>query len=167
MKTVNTKGFTLIEAIIVITLVAIVLSVVSSTLVVMVKSFSSIGRTRVLTTGTSAALERLAREARDAKNINASSVLGISPSTLILDTTTLAGADTTITFSVVGGTLVLQQAGVTASLTPSYLTVESFLVKQLNTPVSKAIKVDLAASDERGERLEILLHDTIILRGSY
>ena len=157
----------MIEAIIVIALVAVLLTVVSSTLVVMVKSFGNIGRTRVLTSSASIALERLAREVRNAKNVNAGSVLGVNPSTLVLDTTTEAGADITATFSVVNGTLTFQQAGVTASLTPSYLTVENFLVKQLTTPVSKAIKVDLSVSDERGEKLEILLHDTIILRDSY
>jgi prepilin-type N-terminal cleavage/methylation domain-containing protein len=167
MTRTSTKGFTLIEAIIVIALVAVILAVVSSTLVVMVKSFSNIGRTRVLTSSASIALERLAREVRNAKNVNVGSVLGVNPSTLVLDTTTEAGVDTTVNFSVISGTLVFQQAGVTASLTPSYLTVENFLVRQLITPVSKAVRVDLSVSDERGEKLEILLHDTIILRDSY
>ncbi len=166
MTRTSTKGFTLIEAIIVIALVAVILAVVSSTLVV-VKSFSNIGRTRVLTSSASIALERLAREVRNAKNVNVGSVLGVNPSTLVLDTTTEAGVDTTVNFSVTSGTLVFQQAGVTASLTPSYLTVENFLVRQLITPVSKAVRVDLSVSDERGEKLEILLHDTIILRDSY
>lgn len=166
MKTFKANGFSLVEAIIVIALVAVILSIISSTLVVVVKSFGVINRTRTLVSGASSALERLAREARQAKNINAGSVLGVNPSTVIFDTT-VGGSNTTVTFSLVSGTLMLQQAGVTASLTPKYLNVNNFTVRQINTPVSKAVKIDLSANDTRGEWLGILLYDTIILRGSY
>lgn len=150
-----------------IALVAVILVVVSSSLVVIVRSFGNIGRTRVLTSSANIALDRLAREVRNAKSINVGSVLGINPSTLILDTTTEAGVDTTVTFGIINDTLIVQQAGVTASLTPAYLKVENFLVRSLVTPVSKAVKIDLSISDERGEKLEMLLRDTIILRASY
>ncbi len=160
----TTKGFSLIEALITIALLAVALSAISQTLILMVRSFNEIGKTRAVTSGAAGALERLGREARNASSIDVGSVLGVDPSTLILNTTDSNGNTLTATFRLNAGSLLLDKAGVTATLTPLTLVVSDFTVKQITTSVSQAVKIDLTGVSGA---LPINLHDTIILRGSY
>ncbi len=89
------KGYTLVEAIIYIAILAILSIVFISLLFTMTQSYTKFRLERDLASSASLGLERLARETRQAKSIDLASTLGSHPGRLFLKTTDSAGAATT------------------------------------------------------------------------
>lgn len=117
-----------------------------------------------------AALERLTREARGAKRVDTgASVLGVNPSKLVLNTTDDAGATRTVEFSVFDSALRIKENGVDeGALTGSKVAVSSFVAKRIATGRSEAVKIELSLQSGAGTASTIKkFYATTILRNSY
>ncbi|MFH1170149.1 MAG: type II secretion system protein [Candidatus Vogelbacteria bacterium] len=162
-------GYTLVEAIIYIAILAVLAVTFVSLLFTMVRAYTEFQLERSLTSSASLGLERLVRETRQAKNIDPASTLGSSPGRLLLNTTDEAGAATTRDFYLSLDTLMVKEgSGAAASTTAQNVTVDNLIFRQINTPNSQAVKIEMTLTAKRGTAFRTQkFYSTAVLRGSY
>ena len=163
------RGYTLIEAIIYIAILAVMVVVFVSLLITMTRAYASFRLARDIVSSSETALERLIGEVRNAGGVNASSVLGTDPGRLVLDTTDGNGAATTMDFYLFNDVLMLKEgSNVAASTTSARVKVDNLVFRQINTAESSAVKVEMTLSASRGTVNKIAkFYTTAVLRGSY
>ncbi len=163
------KGYTLVEAIIYIAILAILSIVFISLLFTMTQSYTKFRLERDLASSASLGLERLARETRQAKSIDLASTLGSHPGRLFLNTTDSAGAATTIDFYLLDSTLMVKPgSAMAASTTAARVKVDNLVFRQINTAESSAVKIEMTLSSSRGQISRTAkFYATAVLRGSY
>ncbi len=160
------RGYTLIEAIIYISILAMLSVLFISLLFSMANSHTEFRLMRNITSSASLALERLSREIKQARNVD---VGGSTPGRLLLNTTDGGGLATTVEFYLSAGTLMLRAGSAApASTTARYVTVDNLIFRQINTTESSAVKIEMTLSASRGtvSRTE-KFYTTAVLRGSY
>ena len=160
------SGYTLIEAIIYIAILAVLAVTFISLLFTMTRAYVNFRLTRDIVSSSSLALERMIGEIRRAEAVNVSSAL---PDRLVLDTTDNGGSATTMVFFLSSGVLMIKEgSGAAASTTSARVVVDNLVFRQTNTPESSAVKVEMTLSASRGEvtRTE-KFYATAVLRGSY
>ena len=163
------RGYTLIEAIIYIAILAVLAVTFISLLFTMTRAYVNFRLTRDIVSSSSLALERMIGEIRRAEAVNVSSALNIPLGQLVLDTTDNSGSATTMDFFLSNGVLMIKEgSGAAASTTSARVTVDNLVFRQINTPKSSAMKVEMTLSASRGEvtRTE-KFYATAVLRGSY
>lgn len=164
------RGFTLVEMVIYVTLVALVLSIAIGAFVTAARSYRTLKSDQTLANASLVSLERLVRELRGAVSVDGSlSVLGAHPGRLTLNTLNDDGLPVTTEFYLVGQTLHLRLDGVEqGALTPASVRVTNLVFRLLDNGQSKAVKIELTL--EAGEGASLLVrrfYSTVVLRGSY
>lgn len=163
------RGLSLVEIMIYLAILSAALLLFVNLLTSISKSYISIRMIRKLDSAGISAMDRVTREIRNASSVDASSILGINPGTLILNTLDSSGSPTQIVFSVLSSQLHVTEAGVdSGSLFPTGITAPSLIFSQINTGVSRAIKIEMKIENEEGNTVrDQNYYSTIILRGSY
>lgn len=188
------RGYTLLEALIYIAVLALISYLVVSVLITMVHSFLEGRRLRALNEAGAIVMERLVREIRAGKYVEtAASEFNIHPGRLVLNSTDVNGNSYLAEFSTdvhelstaentfwitpvyaspptffVGAIALQVGQGEPTILHPSYISADSVIFRLISTPVSQAVKIDVTLSDiRRTPPLSATFHDTVVLRGSY
>ena len=164
-------GSSLLETLIYAAILGMVAVFAVSSILAMMKSYSSVKMSRDLNFSASVAMERMASEIRLANGIDdAGSVLAASPGKLKLDTTDSLGSPVIIEFFLSGtGIFIKEGSGAPEALTASNTEIASLIFNKItSSSVSKAVKISLIAKAKGGrmERTE-KFYNTAILRGSY
>ena len=165
------NGSSLIETLIYAAILGMVAVFTTNSLLVIMKSYSSVKLSRDLNFSASTAMERMTNEIRMANSVDdAGSFFGVSSGKLKLNTTDALGAPNTIEFFLSGtGVFVKEGLGFSESLTSSTTEVTSLIFNEITaSTTSKAVKIGLVVKAKAGiiERLE-KFYNTTILRGSY
>lgn len=165
------KGTSLIETLIYSAILGVVAVFTTSSLLVTMKSYSSVKLSRDINFSASTAIERMTNEIRLANSIdNAGSVFAISPGKLKVNTTDAFGAPTTIEFFLSGfGVFVKEGTNSPEALTASSTEILSLVFDKINSAsTSSAVKISLTVKAKNGnlDRTE-KFYNTAILRGSY
>lgn len=167
----NKRGFTLIETVIYVSILAAVFVFTLNTLLVIFSTVEDFKSVRRLNSSAEAGMERMAREIRFAYGINdAVSVLGVHPGRLYLykknpDT----GAEETIEFYLSGSALAYKENGGMEQLLvlPGIEVTNLVFHKITNSSVSQAVKIEMSIRSGEHTYLSDNFYSTIILRGSY
>ena len=174
MRTTNYKlqtnsGYTLVEAIVYVAILAILSVVFINLLLTMTRSYAEFRITRNLNTSAQAAMERLVRSIRNATSVDISSTLGTNPGRLVLNTLDGSGDPLTIDFYLSDDTLMVKEgSGAAASTTAKYVTVDNLIFRKLTTPVSSVVKIEMTLGVNHGAiNKTAKFYSTAVLRGSY
>jgi type II secretory pathway pseudopilin PulG len=164
------RGYTLVEAIFYVAILAVLAVLIVNLLLITSRSFLLFRINRGFNHSAAVAVERLALETRQASTIDLGlSVLDAHPGRLVLNSTTAAGAPLTLDFKVESGVLTLSENGAASQpLTAAISAVENLIFRRLNTTESEGVKMELRLRDTRGviDRSENF-YFTAVLRGSY
>ncbi len=166
------RGFTLIELVVYIGILAVVALVVTNSILILNRTLASFRLERRVISSGETAMRRITRELRLANDIHASSTLGVSPGVLSLASQESEEDSTAkdVMIYVSGGELILRRAtSSAAALTASGVTVTNLTFRQItNGTVSKAVKVELTLSSSAGSASTTKnYYTTAGLRGSY
>ncbi|MEK7208221.1 MAG: prepilin-type N-terminal cleavage/methylation domain-containing protein [Patescibacteria group bacterium] len=166
----SVSGFSLVEMLFYIAILSFSLLAVTETLITVTRSYGVLRAALHIEQEAAFALERMAREIRDANDINdAESVFNAHPGELFLVTTNAAGAARTVRFYLDNGKLSLKENGVaTGAQTSAKTSVSNLVFRKITTARAKGGKVELtmqagAGQTARSERF----YATAMLRDSY
>jgi len=164
-----TTGFSIIELMVYISVFTFISILVINMFISVSSAFVEIKSNHELARSGSALLEKMTREIKWANSIDGGSTLGTAPSTLILNGTDSSGTARSVTFNVSSGKVHLTENAVdTGSLLTSSVTVDSFLVRQITTTTSSAVRIEATLTFTRANssRTETF-YSTVALRGGY
>jgi type II secretory pathway component PulJ len=163
-------GFTLIEMIVYVVVLASVFVLVVNTLLVVTRSYSSVKITNDLNNSSLIFFDRVIREIRRAESIDlAQSVFGSSPGRLVLNTTDSLDDPLVLDFYVDNGNLKLDKDAVlSGSLTSDTVTITNLVFTDTSTTTSASVKIELTLEATNGgtTRTENF-YSSAVLRGSY
>lgn len=165
-------GLTILEAVVYISILAIVSVAIVSVLLDLGTAYNRSRSKRLANTNGAAAMERMIREIRLANDIDfVTSVLNAHPGALALDTV-MSSSDTTPTtrrFSIQNDTLMLQEGGGAAAPLTAGVRVTNLVFSSTTTPFfSLAVHIAFTVESGSGKlKVSIPFSDTAILRGSY
>lgn len=170
----RTKGFSLIETLIYVSILTFVTLGIINTLLLMGKSWVAISASRNVTLSAESALEVLTREIRGALSIDqANSVLATTStsSVLTLNTLNLAGAAESVRFSVDATSSVLKiqrGSGTTSPITLANASTTAFTLYRITTPQSEGVRLGLTIqSTVKNVTRSQNFTTTVMIRGSY
>ncbi len=157
------RGFTLVETVVYLFILALISTVVITLLVNMLQAFYRFRAMERVAHSAEVALGRFSREVRRAISINS-----LGGSTLTLNTTDGSGNPTTITFSTANNVLMITEgAGAAATSTDVNVAVSSLIFRNISA-MPPAVRMELGLTD--GGMLQgrtFKFYDTAVLRGSY
>jgi prepilin-type N-terminal cleavage/methylation domain-containing protein len=162
------KGFSLVEMIIYIALIAIIFVFVINLVLSFASSYKDIAALRIVDRSAMNSLERMTRDIRNATSIDmVLSGFNVNPGTLALIETT-AGVSTTTRFYIQSGTLKVDVNGVfSGPLTGNRATVTNLVFHLLTSTSSQAVKIDMTVQGTSGTVSKTKsYYSTIILKGS-
>lgn len=165
----QSTGFTLIELVVYVALVAaLVVAVVASLLAVSRTSRELSARHSLQAEGL-AVMDRLAREIRIATSTNPSSVFSTSPGVLSLQSAGLDGdASGSTVISVDGDNLVIKVGSTATTSLTANTAVESLIFRNITNDSVRAIRIELTlGSQSDSVDKTISFFNTIIMRSSY
>jgi type II secretory pathway pseudopilin PulG len=163
------KGFTLIEMLLYIAILVFLLIVIINLLFNIVRSQKNFASSRSIENSSGFALERLAREIKEADSVNTgSSVFNSSPGTLTLNSTDINGTARTVQFYISSSTLHIKENGVDKGpLTQSDTRITNLVFYNLVTTNSKAIKTNFTIESGTSSSYRTdSFYLTAVLRGS-
>ncbi|MBI2097384.1 MAG: hypothetical protein HYT46_00385 [Candidatus Vogelbacteria bacterium] len=164
------SGYTLLEAIIYIAILAGLSVLFINLLFTMVRAYTQFQLERNLTSSAALGLERLVRETRQATSANSlASTFNTNPGKLVLNTVDSGGLPTTVEFFLTGSTLMVKAgSGQAASTTAKNVNVDNLIFRQISTVNSSAIKIEMTLTAHRGATARTgKFYSTAVLRGSY
>ncbi len=164
------RGFSLVEMLFYVAILAISLVTVMQTLVVITRSYGILRSAQRVEQEASFSLDRMVREVRDASDVSdAESTFSVHPGKLFLTTTTSEGAARTVEFSLTAGKLSLKENGVVTGLLSSDKTSISNLVfRKITTARSKGVKIEMTMQSGTGTTTRSEnFYATAVLRDSY
>ncbi len=168
------KGFSLLETVVYVTLLAILSISVVNTIIVTVKATPSLKVTQNINYSSGLVMDRLTREIRTAYDIDlVNSTFDASLGRLTLKTTQTDETLTTIEFYISNGVLNVKEAGIDqGSLISQDTQIKNLIFRQVNTNNSKAVKIELEIESKLGQlpqnkQKSATFYNTVILRGSY
>lgn len=161
----NTTGFSLVEIIIYFALLAIISTLVISSMISLFKNYNVVRANQDIEYNAISILDKLTRDARDARSINISdSSFSVAQGavSLTIGSSTNDNASNTVKFYVNNGKVKYMKDGVDfGNLSTNSVTVSNFKIYYINSSSTEAIKVEL--------NLEITphLHPTAISKNFY
>ena len=164
------QGFTLIEMLVYIALVAIIIGALVNTLVVLAQSYKQVLASRTLDSSALLSLDRMTSVIRSSGSIDFSNTtLNSSAGVLTLNAHDANGAAYTAKFYVQDGVIHMDTNGVFEDrLTSSSTAVTSLMFRYIDTPVSDAVRIELTlAADVNGYNKVENYYTTAILKNSY
>ncbi|MBI3632751.1 MAG: prepilin-type N-terminal cleavage/methylation domain-containing protein [Candidatus Vogelbacteria bacterium] len=164
------RGFTFVELIIYVSVLAVILLVFSNSVLSISRSYGQLKIIRDLDSAAIDSMERVTREIRAAASVDTiQSVLGTNPGVLFLNQVDSNGNNASLKFSVTNSVLHIWQNGADlGSLLPAGVTVRSLVFYLIDTGGSKAVKVEMQLGETKGKVLRYSnYYSTVILRGSY
>lgn len=164
------KGTSLVETLVYVSLLALLTGVTITGLLTLNNSLQGVVMGRIIDDTAQEVMEKIIREIRFADSVDTvNSTLGVSPSVLVLDSTTVLGAPTEVEFSISSGVLEFKRDGtVVGPLTAAQVTINELLFDHIVTPESEAVKVSLVLFGARAKvTVEESFSTTVILRSSY
>jgi len=163
------RGFTLVELLIYMSILAVVTILVVSTIVITMRAFGRMKVARVVDDSAKSAIERMVNEIRYASST--AGTFNTHPGSLTLSTTDrTSGLPTTIEFSYNSGALRIKEgAGSYQNLTPTNAEVTNLVFRSITaSTTSKAIKIEMTIKAQNGTYEKVSnFYDTVILRQSY
>lgn len=172
----ESSGFTIIESVIYMTILAVLLVTIINLMAVLSSSYRSVKAMRSVETGAIAAMDRIIRETRSATSIDTSqSNFGVNLAQNISTAFTLNGLNASssavsIQFYVSNGRLMLKENNITLGpVTPSSVSVSSLVFRSYSATTSSAVKVEmtLTTATSSGVISSDNFYGTVVLRGSY
>lgn len=164
------RGFTLIEMVVYIALLAVLTVLAINMTLSMTRAFADLRVSRDINSSATALFERITRDVRGAYDVDAAaSVLGTNPGDLLLDTKDASGTNMTIEYFVSNGSVHIRENGVDQGAIMSASTqAVSFIVREAIGMNSKAVKVEVTLSATRGDiTKQRNFYTTVVLRGTY
>ena len=164
------KGATLLETLVYATLLSILTITTVAGLITLNNSLQGIVLGRIVDDAAQEVIEKIIREIRLADSVDVgSSILGVSPSKLVLNSTDLVGDPSSVELSIVSSTLEFSRDGSSIGpLTPNQVTIDEIIFDHIVTDRSEAVKVSLVLkANTRVVNIEETFNTTVILRGSY
>ena len=168
MIKINQKGFSIMEMLIYLAILALMLWVIANILNSMIQTERVASSSRVVENAAIFGLERIVRETRDATSVGASSVLDLNPGVLVLSGTDINGGAKTIEFFISLGALHIKENGVDkGALTESKAIVTDLVFSVLSNPNSKSVKTVMTVESGTSTTYKKeTFYSTTILRGS-
>jgi len=150
------NGFSLLEVVIYISLLAVMLVFVVNTSISMSKAFALNRVIKNINTSAISSLDRMTYEIRRSTGVNiASSILGTSPGKLVLDTTDGSGMPITVEFYVENNALKLRDGGVEiGSLFSENILASNLVFDVISTTNSEAVKITLGLEGVLGTQTQ-------------
>ncbi|MFC1751700.1 PilW family protein [Patescibacteria group bacterium] len=168
------KGFSMMEMVVYIAILAIVSILVVSSMLKMMSVYNGYRVSRSINIAGSTAMERITREIRLADNVvSTDSIFETHPGILKLDTIDpVSEVATTIEFFASSTQLMIKEGANPADvLTPPAIELTNLVFREVATSTnlnSKAIKVEVELKGERGNYEKTTkFYNTVILRRSY
>ena len=166
----SSKGFSLVEMIIYISILSIVTAVLVATSASLLGTFSGLKAYEEIAHSSTVALERISREIRRAESVDVpASTLSSNPGALVLDTTDLSDIPTTVTISVVGGRIMLQESaiGTPSPLTTVGVTISNITFTHTIGTNTEGVLIELTAEkDVQGITSSRQFRTFVVLDGS-
>lgn len=169
IKKTNT-GYSIVEIIVYLAIFTAISVLVINLFIVVLGSFATTRTNRDLLESGSTSMERIAREIRQAKNVDVvNSMLNSSPGILQLNSTDSTGTVMLVKFSVSDGTLNLYENGtLVGNLLGQNISATSLIFRRITTTNGEAVKIELTLQDNLSKSLQTAnFYNTIILRGGY
>lgn len=161
------EGFTLIEVLVYMSFLAVIVAVIISSLMVVAEVQERVIAGKTLDRSANIALERFLREVRESESVNFDeSVFNDPDGILVVNKTEGLGE---VRFYIgTDDAFFLDKEGDSLRLTHKKVSVESFLLKEVNAGESEAVRVEMVLSHPYSDGLiEQAFYSTAILRGSY
>jgi type II secretory pathway pseudopilin PulG len=169
-KLTSQKGFSIVEMIVYIAILAFVTLGIINTLLLAGKSWVALESNRILNVSAQSTFEVITREIRNALSIDvAQSTFTSTSSVLMLNTQDLTGNAVAVKFFVQNGAIKIQRGTASAyPLTLSAASSTSFTMYRITTPQSEGVKIDMTIqSGIRNVYREQNFSTTVMLRGGY
>ena len=146
-STPTTKGFSLVELIIYIAILSIVVSSLTLTGLSLMSTFAHVQARADIAETASIALEHMIREIRFAHDVDtALSTLLVHPGVLVLNTSDDVGTETTASFSLSNGRIVMSEdGGDLTPLTRSSVTITNLVFTRVLGTNTQAIRIEFTA----------------------
>lgn len=163
------RGFSLVETIIYISILALVVVLFVNLLISISGSYVQIRMARKLDSAAVSSMDRMTKEMRNASSVSGGSVLGISPGKLILNSVDSLGNPLSVSFDIRSSQPHIYLNGEDAGpLVPAGVTASRLIFRRLDSPVSQAVKIEMTLESRDGNSLRAAnYYSTVILRGSY
>lgn len=166
------RGMSLVEMIIYLSLMVLLLGVIVNTVLVLTTHYRAVRNTREIEDSATAVIDNLSRQIKNADEyIAASSTFQTSPSRIALvDRDYTTGNSTTTEFYVSNGKVMIAENGIELGpLTKESLVVVGFILKPITTSRSTAIKIELSMQSDQAAPSIISknFYTTVVMRGSY
>jgi len=158
-------GFTLIETVIYITILAVFSVIAVNAIIVILASFKNVRAERAVNTAAYISLERIVRDTRAASNVaQAQSIFDANPGRL-----TLTNSDaSTREFYMENGELKIKEDDVyTGTLIANTVVVDTLIFRFINHGQVQGVRIEMALHDTRTPGVVKQFSDTAVLRGVY
>jgi prepilin-type N-terminal cleavage/methylation domain-containing protein len=165
----RTRGFTMIEMLISIAILALITASLSGALLLMVRTYSKLATARAINRSARSALERLTRDIHNANRIDTvASTLGTNPGLLSLEFSE-AGVLVDREYYIESGVLKVRENGVELGpITRASVNIDSLIFQRIDALESEAIKIDITLSTTVGASTRVVdFFATSVLRDSY
>ena len=163
------SGYSLMEAVVYVALfVGLSVCLIDVTLILS-KSYTEVRVNRDLLDSSQALVERMSREIRTAKSIDATSALDTDPGSLLLHTTDASGTARTMAFALTSGVLyVKDNGGAPVALSGQDVSVSSLVFHSIALSEGAGVRFEITLQSLRSaSHKTINLSDTVVMRGGY
>jgi type II secretory pathway pseudopilin PulG len=164
-------GYSLVEMVVYMALFITLSTVLVGALAGLSRAYTEVRVNDDLLDAVHVATERMVREFRNAESIDGgSSVLDMTPGTLVLNALDGSGSPKTVTFALSGGVLQIADSTDTEprDLTGGRIAVTSLVFRTITTTAGSAVRVEMTVRSLRSPSgRTVSVSETAALRGSY
>lgn len=163
------KGYSVLELIIYMALLALFMLLVVNTILVMSGSYRKLSLSRTIANSAATSMERITREIRQATDVDvAQSILNAENGKLRLLTTNDDGYAQTVSFALNDGAInVYENDLLVGPLTKSFASTTALIFRVYSNLRSKAVSVEMTIQAQKGTEIKTeTFNTTIVLRNS-
>ncbi len=166
----DNMAFSLVETIIYVALLAIILTVIIDSILVMSNAYRSVTVTRNIEDTALISMDRMTREIRNASSIDETqTVYNNDHGAIFLNSIDASNTPTSIKFYLSGQRILIDENGTyLGPITSSNVLVDSLYFRPIVSSSSVGIKIEMVLESGTGQYLKkVNFYDTVVLRGSY